>query len=238
MGRGPAIFFTLCGFLVMNLVAIPGIQSGSRTIFALARDDLLPFSSVWKRISKRSQTPIAAVWIYAALEITVNLLGLASDTAISAVFNVCTVALNVSYVIPIACKLLYGRFERGPWNLGRWSTMANLIAVGWNGFMAVIFFFPTMVPVTPENVSRPPQRSKMREWGYYDIVVLMLDFADELRHRCVCVRHGVCGWVLVYAWPPFLHGAIDASADKEVRDRGEARGVTEGEGVEVDVGMD
>ncbi|KAK0730983.1 amino acid permease 2 [Lasiosphaeris hirsuta] len=153
MGRGPAIFFTLCGFFVMNLVAIPGIQSGSRTIFALARDDLLPFSNVWRRISKRSQTPIAAVWIYAALEIAVNLLGLASDTAISAVFNVCTVALNLSYVIPIVCKMMYGRFERGPWHLGRWSTAVNAVAVVWNGFMTVIFFFPTKLPVTPENMN-------------------------------------------------------------------------------------
>ncbi|KAK3335834.1 amino acid permease 2 [Cercophora scortea] len=153
MGRGPAIVFTLCGFVVMNLVAIPGIQSGSRTIFALARDDLLPLSRVWRRISRRSQTPIAAVWLYAALEITVNLLGLASDTAITAVFNVCTVALNLSYIIPIVCKMLYGRFERGPWHLGRASVFINLWAVGWNGFMAVVFFLPTRLPVTPENMN-------------------------------------------------------------------------------------
>jgi len=153
MGRGPAILFTLCGFLVMNLVAIPGLQSGSRTVFALARDDLLPLSSLWRRISTRSQTPLAAVWMYAALEITVSLLGLASYTAVGAVFNVCTAALNVSYVVPIVCKMMYGRFERGPWHLGRWSTLANGVAVAWNGFMAVIFFFPTQLPVTPQNVS-------------------------------------------------------------------------------------
>ncbi|KAK0624851.1 amino acid permease 2 [Bombardia bombarda] len=153
VGRAPAIFFTLCGFLVMNLVAIPGIQSGSRTIFALARDDLLPLSRYWRRISKRSQTPLAAVWLYAALEITVNLLGLASDTAISAVFNVCTVALNLSYIIPIICKMAYGRFERGPWHLGRFSVVLNVWAVAWNGFMAVVFFFPTRLPVTPENMN-------------------------------------------------------------------------------------
>ena len=153
MGRGPAIFFTLCGFIVMNLVAIPGIQSGSRTVFALARDDLLPFSRLWRRISKRSQTPIVAVWVYAAVEITVNLLGLVSDTAISAVFNVCTVTLNLSYIIPLVCKMVYGRFERGPWHLGRFSTALNAVAVGWNAFMAVIFFFPTQLPVTAENVS-------------------------------------------------------------------------------------
>ncbi|KAK3329871.1 amino acid/polyamine transporter I [Apodospora peruviana] len=153
MGRGPAIFFTLCGFVVMNLVAIPGIQSGSRTVFALARDDLLPLSRVWRRISKRSQTPIAAVWVYAVMEITVNLLGLASATAIGAVFNVCTVALNLSYIIPLVCKMAYGRFERGPWHLGKFSTAINIWAVTWNGFMAVIFFFPTTLPVTPENMN-------------------------------------------------------------------------------------
>ncbi|KAM7214816.1 amino acid permease 2 [Rhypophila decipiens] len=153
MGRAPAIFFTLAGFVVMNLVAIPGLQSGSRTIFALARDDLLPFSSVWRQISPWSQTPVAAVWIYAVLEIAVNLLGLASSTAIGAVFNVCTVALNLSYIIPLVCKMLYGRFEKGPWNLGRWSTAVNVVAVAWNGFVAVIFFFPTVLPVTPENMN-------------------------------------------------------------------------------------
>jgi len=153
MGRAPAIFFTLSAFIVMNMVAIPGIQSGSRTIFALARDDLLPFSRFWRRISKHSGTPLMAVWMYALLEICVNLLGLASTTAISAVFNVCTVALNVSYMIPIVCKLCYGRFERGPWNMGRWSTLVNVWAVGWNMFMAVIFFLPTVLPIGPENVS-------------------------------------------------------------------------------------
>ena len=153
MGRAPAIFFTLCGFGVMNLVAIPGIQAGSRTIFALSRDNLLPFSHIWVRISKRSQTPLIAVWTYAVLEIIINLLGLASSTAIGAVFNVCTVALNVSYVIPIICKMVYGRMQKGPWHMGKYSVWVNAFAVAWNTFMAVIFFFPTRLPVTPENVS-------------------------------------------------------------------------------------
>ncbi|KAK4156625.1 amino acid/polyamine transporter I [Chaetomidium leptoderma] len=153
MGRAPAIFFTLAGFAVMNLVAIPGLQSGSRTIFAFARDDLMPLSRVWRRISPRSHTPVAAVWLYAALVVVVNLLGLVSATAISAVFNVCTVALNVSYLLPIVCKLVYGRFERGPWHLGRWSVAANVVAVGWNVFVSVVFFLPTRMPVTSENMN-------------------------------------------------------------------------------------
>lgn len=155
MGRAPAIFFTLAGFAVMNLVAIPGLQSGSRSIFAFARDDLIPLSRVWRRVSKQSRTPVAAVWAYAGLVVVVNLLGLVSDTAIAAVFNVCTVALNVSYLVPIVCKLVYGRFERGPWHLGRWSVLVNWVAVGWNVLMGVVFFLPTKLPVTGQNVSFP-----------------------------------------------------------------------------------
>ena len=152
-GRAPGVFFTLAGFAVMNLVAVPGLQSGSRTIYAFARDDLIPLSRVWRRISPRSNTPVAAVWLFAGLGVAVNLLGVVSDTAISAVFNVCTVALNTSYMLPIVCKMVYGRFERGPWHLGRWSFAVNLVSVLWNVFVSVIFFLPTNMPVTRENVS-------------------------------------------------------------------------------------
>lgn len=153
MGRGPAIFFTLAGFAVMNLVAIPGLQAGSRSVFAFARDDLVPLSRVWTRVCRRTSTPVAAVWVYAALVVAVNLLGLVSDTAIGAVFNVCTAALNVGYLMPIICKMVYGRFEPGPWHLGRWSGLFNAVAIAWNVFISLVFFLPTKMPVTSENVS-------------------------------------------------------------------------------------
>ncbi|KAK4144850.1 amino acid/polyamine transporter I [Dichotomopilus funicola] len=154
LGRAPAVFFTLAGFGVMNLCSIPGIQGGSRTIFAYGRDDLLPWSGVWRRLDTRSGTPVAAVWLFVALSVAVNFLGLiGEEAAVAAVFNICTVALNLSYVLPIVCKLMYGRFERGPWHLGRWSLPMNIVAVGWNVFVSVIFFLPTKLPVTNENMN-------------------------------------------------------------------------------------
>lgn len=202
LGRAPAVFFTLAGFAVMNLVAIPGLQGGSRTIYAFARDDLVPLSRVWRRISPRSQTPVAAVWLYAGLGVAVNLLGLVSHTAISAVFNVCTVALNLSYMLPIVCKMVYGRFERGPWHLGRWGFVVNLVAVVWNVFMSVVFFLPTNMPVTSENVS-----GSLGE-GVRRLLLLTLG-TDELRQRCVCVGPALLGRLLVHPWPALLHGASD-----------------------------
>ena len=153
MGRSGAVFFAIVGFIVLNFVCIPSIQAGSRTVWAFARDEMLPGSSIWYKIWPRSQTPVYAVWLYSALCITVNLIGLGSEITIAAIFNICAVALNWSYCIPILCKLIYGRFERGPWHLGKASTAVNIWACAWNTFISVIFLFPTMKPVDAANVS-------------------------------------------------------------------------------------
>jgi amino acid transporter len=156
MGPGAAVFFTVVGFLIMNFVCIPSIQAGSRTVWAFARDEMLPASYVWYRIWKRTDTPVLAVWLYSVLCILVNLIGLGSYITIAAVFNICPIALNWSYCIPIICKLLYGRFERGPWHLGPASVFVNVWACVWNTFMSVIFLFPTVRPVAPDNVRFHP----------------------------------------------------------------------------------
>lgn len=155
MGPGAAVFFTAVGFLIMNFVCIPSIQAGSRTVWAFARDGMLPGSSVWYRIWKRTDTPVLAVWLYSFLCILVNLIGLGSYITIAAIFNICAIALNWSYCIPIICKLLYGRFERGPWHLGPASVLVNVWACIWNAFISIIFMFPTIRPVAPNNVRFP-----------------------------------------------------------------------------------
>ena len=143
----------------MNFTVISGIQASSRTIFSYARDELIPFSHIWSRISPRSQTPLAAVWILTLLVILVSLIALVSQTAISAIFNICAVASNLSCLVPIVSKLAYGKFRRGPFYLGRWSAVVNVVAIAWNLLMGVIFMLPTELPVTPANVSPPPPPS-------------------------------------------------------------------------------
>lgn len=156
MGPGPAVFFTVTAFFVMNFVCIPSVHAGSRTLWAFSRDDMVPLSRFWYRIDKRTDTPLYAVWLYVSLCILINLVGLGSPILIAAVFNICAIALNLSYCIPIVCKLAYGRFERGPWHLGKFSVAINVWAVAWNGFLSVLFLLPTLRPVTPENVSHIP----------------------------------------------------------------------------------
>lgn len=155
MGPRPAVFFTITAFFVMNFVCIPSVHAGSRTLWAFSRDQMVPLSRYWYRIHKRSETPLYSVWLYASLCILINLIGLGSPILIAAVFNICAIALNWSYCIPIICKLVYGKFEPGSWHLGRFSKPLNAWAVCWNGFLSVLFLLPTLLPVTAENVRVP-----------------------------------------------------------------------------------
>ncbi len=87
--------------------------------------------------------------------IVVNLLGLASQTAITAVFNICAVASNSRAWSRSSARWCTRRFERGPFHFGRWSVVVNAVAVAWNILMAVVFMLPTELPVTPTNVKCP-----------------------------------------------------------------------------------
>jgi amino acid permease (GABA permease) len=153
LGRQAGTFFTVCALIILNFTGITAIQSGARTVWAFSRDEMLPFSSVWYKINKITTTPLNAVWIFVTICCLINLVGLGSYAAIAAIFSLTAIALDWSYCIPVICKLLYGRFEPGPFHLGRASFWVNIWAVIWTIFVSIIFVLPTIRPVTPQNVS-------------------------------------------------------------------------------------
>jgi len=154
LGKGGGIFFTVCAFLIIKFVCFTAMQSLARTVFAFSRDRLLPFPSMWTKIWRRTGTPVAAVWIAVFFCVAINLIGLGSYIAIIGVFNTTAIALDWSYCIPIACKIIWpARFVAGPWNLGKWSTVVNVWAIIWTLFVSIIFILPTVLPVTPDNMN-------------------------------------------------------------------------------------
>ena len=153
LGKGASIFFTVSAFLILQFVCWTATQALARTVFAFSRDKLIPFSSAWTKINRWTGTPLYAVWISIFWCIAINLIALGSYIAISGVFNVCAIALDWSYVIPIACKLIFGKFQPGPWHLGKFSFFINCWACIWTLFVSIIFLMPTIRPVTPNNMN-------------------------------------------------------------------------------------
>jgi amino acid transporter len=140
------------GFVIMNFVSVTAQQAGSRMTFAFSRDEMLPLSHVWRRTSRHTDTPVAAVWLVTALCMVIGLVGLGSHAAVAAIFSICAICHNIAYCVPIAYKHLYGTFTRGPWHMGRAGLAVDICSIVWSAFISVVLMFPTMRPITPGNV--------------------------------------------------------------------------------------
>lgn len=197
LGKSGGIFFTVCGFIIIKFVCFTAMQALGRTVFAFSRDRLLPLSNVWVKINSKTGTPLYAVWICVFFCIAINLIGLGSYAAISGVFNICAIALDWSYIIPIICKLSFGKFKPGPWHMGPLSKFVNFWACAWTLFVTIIFLLPTAMPVAADTVSLPPSR----------FIQSTNHILDELCLRISSLHPRLRRSLLVYRWPKLLHGA-------------------------------
>lgn len=153
LGRRGAIFYMACAVIILQFVCFCAVQALARTFFAFSRDRLVPCSNVWIKIWDKTGTPVYAVWLSVLCCIAINLIALGSYIAISGVFDVTAIALDWSYCIPIFTKLVFGKFEPGPWHLGKWSKIVNIWAIVWTTFVTVIFILPVNLPVAADSMN-------------------------------------------------------------------------------------
>ncbi|KAI5479091.1 amino acid transmembrane transporter [Pseudohyphozyma bogoriensis] len=138
-------------------VCCAGLQANARAFFAFSRDSGLPDRGFFAKVSK-DRIPVNAVWLVVGLSMALCFLEFASYTAIEAIFALCAVALDSSYIIPIACKLVFRNhpdvmFKPGPFHLGTGllQYFVNGIAISWTIFVCIILCLPQEIPVTKNN---------------------------------------------------------------------------------------
>jgi len=140
---------TTMGSVIVGLIAgamwlcgLASMTSASRMVYAFARDGGLPLSKVWAKINETHRTPSNAIWALALLSLILAL----SVKLYSAIISIATIALYISYGLPIVARLKYrlsrGVDEVGPWNLGRFSNFVAILAVSWICFIIVLFILP------------------------------------------------------------------------------------------------
>jgi amino acid transporter len=117
--------------VAMWLCGSSSITSMARMWYAFARDDGMPGSSLIKRVSPAYRTPVWSILITSALAVVLCLYA-------SAYFVVTSISTITLY-------LAWGEYTTpatAPWNLGAWSPVLNVIAIGWVLFLTVIFSLP------------------------------------------------------------------------------------------------
>ena len=74
-----------------------------------------------------------------------------NTVAFTAIVSISVVAVYIAYVLPTFTRLISRDFHPGPWNLGRWSRPVGWTAVGWVGFITILFVLPSAWPITWAN---------------------------------------------------------------------------------------
>ena len=142
---GPLGTALWCGIVAANyLCGLACVTSTSRMVYAFARDGGLPGSAALRQVSPRWKTPVAAIWVTAALAIASTLYAPAYSTLTTA----CVILLYVSYVMPTACGFfaIGATWTRmGPFDLGPRLYKA-LAAVSVTGVLLVVW-----IGVQPPN---------------------------------------------------------------------------------------
>jgi amino acid transporter len=153
-------FITLCqtvlgvngAAVLLALFIINGIgqnlslaTTASRLTWSFARDGGIPFYRYFAKVDDKWRSPVRATWAQGGIAALIGVLYLFADTVLSAILSVSTIALTISYALPIIVLLIVGRDqlpETRSFNLGRWGTACNIVSIIYCSITTVFFFFP------------------------------------------------------------------------------------------------
>lgn len=140
------------GAVLIALFILNGVGQGvsilttaSRLTWGFARDGGLPFNRYLSHIDPVWKAPVRALWFQGVLIALVGVLFLFAETVLTAILSVSTIALTISYGLPILALLLKGRshLTPGPFYLGKLGVPVNWVSVIYCAITTVFFFFPS-----------------------------------------------------------------------------------------------
>jgi urea carboxylase system permease len=116
--------------------------AGSRMVFSMARDNVLPFSAALRRVSPRTGTPALPAIVVGVGSAAVLLVNIGQPALFTALTSVCIVLLYIAYAL-VTVPLLVRRLKGWPGNeaevrterdgrlftLGRFGIVVNVLAV-------------------------------------------------------------------------------------------------------------
>ncbi|MEO3973690.1 amino acid permease [Streptomyces sp. CAU 1734] len=154
LGTGGASALLLIVIVAQLFCGNAEVAAASRMVFAFSRDNALPGSAIWRKVSAKTQTPVPAVWLAVGCAALLALPSLYSATAYGAVTAINVIGITPAYIIPVYLKLRAGdRWQPGPWSLGKWSKPIGWVAVAWVVVVTVLFLLPQSNPVTVDTMN-------------------------------------------------------------------------------------
>ncbi|KAF7559402.1 hypothetical protein G7046_g4760 [Stylonectria norvegica] len=141
---GSAVLLSLFIFNGMGQ-AVSILTTSSRLTWGFARDGGLPWSRYFSVVDTTWKAPVRSLWLQGGIIGLIGVLYTFADTVLEAILSVSTIALTISYGMPILTLLLVGRDKLptgGVFSLGALGPVINWVSVIYCSITTVFFFFP------------------------------------------------------------------------------------------------
>lgn len=132
------------------------LTTASRLTWGFARDGGLPWSRFFSHVDPVWQVPARSLWGQGVVIGLVGILYLFSNTVLEAILSVSTIALTVSYAMPILALLVVGRDKLpsgGTFKLGRWGPWLNWVSIVYCVITTIFFLFPGSPNPAPSDMN-------------------------------------------------------------------------------------
>ncbi|KAF8587676.1 amino acid transporter [Ramaria rubella] len=154
VGRNLTIVSLVIICTAQFFAAITAWTASSRLLYALARDNALPFKSSFMSLTA-GQAPWLGVWLSVLIGSIICCAYIGSPVAFNAILSSAAISVMLSYGMPILVRVIWPRSlrERGPFHLGNYSRAVNAASLLFSAFVCVLFILPTSRPVTVLNMN-------------------------------------------------------------------------------------
>ncbi len=159
LGARAGSIFSWLAAIAMWFCGLSAVTWSSRVIWAFARDEGMPLSGLWKKVSHKHSTPVPAIWLCATAAFLAVMYAVVTSLKFgpqglyidqssynnnyAIVTSISTIGLYLSYIIPVFLHVrAKQKLTRGPWHLGNYSLVINVIAIAWVIFLSIVLSIP------------------------------------------------------------------------------------------------
>ncbi|KAG6042113.1 hypothetical protein E4U41_005661 [Claviceps citrina] len=133
------------------------LTSSSRLTWSFARDGGIPFAVWFSKVDQTWKVPGRALWLQCLIISLIGILYLFATTVLQAILSVSTIALTISYALPIAVLMLVGRDKLPPGGQFPLGTLLgpllNAVSITYCCLTTVFFFFPSTPNPTASDMN-------------------------------------------------------------------------------------
>ncbi len=153
----------LISIILVSAMFICGLAAQAvtvRIIYAFSRNNGLPFSEIWKKVSRKNNIPIFSILLCGSIELVLSLVvtviawdsstKIIPSNSLPIITSLSTAGLYTSYAIVMIMALIRRKKinkEKGEFALGKLGPVINFIALLWAGSIAgiTLFVYNTLV---------------------------------------------------------------------------------------------